>query len=74
MASASRRRIDPISDQLLMDLQSYIFQCGDAVKFADIVTAFPGIHPLTLIQALVELEKKTIISFSTKHNALFVRK
>jgi len=74
MAPSTRKRIDPISDRLLMDLQSYIFHAGDAVKFADIVSDFPGTPPLSLISALAELEKRTVISFTIHHNALHVKK
>lgn len=70
MRSATENRREEISNQILIDLQAFILNFGDSAKFADVVRGFPTLQPATLVKALVELEKESIISFSIKHNAL----
>jgi hypothetical protein len=71
---AVEKRFEKPSDQLQIAIRARILHLREAVKFAEIVAAFPETHPLTLISAVTELEKQTVLSFSICHNSIFVGK
>ena len=63
--------VQPVDDQLLMDLQSFLFAADSRVRFTDLKSSFPTASASELIEALAELEAQNIISLSIQHNAVF---
>lgn len=71
MIPQAQPEIRSVEEQLAIDLQAYLFAADVAVKFSVISASFPNSTRAQLIEALVELEEKNIISLSARHNAVF---
>jgi len=66
--------IRKIDEQLLTDLQAFLFAADARVPFSKIRSCFPAVDLLALMAALADLEDRQVISLSVRHNAVFETK
>ena len=58
-----------IDDQLLMDVQSFLSAGRARLRFADLRSGFSTVDPIRLLDAIVELEKRSVVDVSIAHRA-----
>jgi len=68
MTPTSRKQKDP-DQQLLLDVQSYVFEARDGMTFPDLIASFPGVPVADLIAALIDLEANKVVTFVVRHRA-----
>ena len=68
MTSDTVPQAKSLYDQLLFDLQAFLFAANGRVRFSELTSSFPTIGREQLMEALAELEEKNIISMSIWHN------
>ena len=71
MTAQGEAPVRSFEDQLMIDLQAFLFAADARLRFSELKASFPSVSAFQLIDALAELEAQTIISFSVQHNAIF---
>ena len=69
MAPSTEAQMRSVDEQLLMDIQAYIFAFDSRIPLAVLKASFPTVEPVRLLDAIAELEARDVVKVSIVHKA-----